>query len=248
MPETQITSYTDPRLSAVYDALNPSGPDDAFYIDLAGKTPKSILDMGCGTGRLACHLAALGHSVTGADPAAAMLEIARRRPGADKVTWLNLAAANLAIRTRFDLIVMTGHVFQVFLTDSHIYAALQSLRLHLAPGGRLAFETRNPALRKWEDWTPDKTWKRVEVAGIGPVQLHHVTQMVLGQLLTYESHFRFGENDVVHTTDRLRFVNRDELAIFLADAGFVEVTWYGDWDRSPIAANSPEIIVVAGLA
>ena len=83
------TSYIDPRLAAVYDALNPPADDMAFYLDLAGETPKNVLDMGCGTGRLACELAARGHRATGADPAAAMLDIARNRPGGEKVTWID---------------------------------------------------------------------------------------------------------------------------------------------------------------
>lgn len=240
-------SYTDPRLSAVYDALNRPGPDSAFYVDLAGEAPKSILDMGCGTGSLACDLAARDHNVTGADPAAAMLDIARTRCGGDKVIWLNVAAADLSIETRFDLIIMTGHVFQVFLTDEDVSKALHTLRGHLAPSGRLAFETRNPTVRKWEEWSPAKTSKRVEVLGLGLVQVHHETRSVVGALVTYETHFSFGGTDIVVTADTLRFMNRDELATFLADAGFVDLAWYGDWDRSALGPTSPEVIVVAGL-
>ncbi len=41
----------EPRLEPVYDHLNPPGKEDGFYADLAGPPPKTILDMGCGTGR-----------------------------------------------------------------------------------------------------------------------------------------------------------------------------------------------------
>ena len=119
-------SYSDPRLAAVYDPLNPSDDDILFYLDLAGETPKTVLDMGCGTGRLACELAARGHQVTGADPAAAMLDIARSRSGGEKVTWIETKAADLSVDTRFDLIIMTGHVFQVFLDDQDVRAALRT--------------------------------------------------------------------------------------------------------------------------
>ena len=44
-------SYTDPRLTAVYDHLNPDSEDRDFYVALAGDEPKTVLDMGCGTGR-----------------------------------------------------------------------------------------------------------------------------------------------------------------------------------------------------
>ncbi len=79
--------------------------------------------------------------MTGADPAVAMLDIARSRYGGDKVKWINIGAADLSLETRFDLIIMTGHAFQVFLTDQDVSAMLRVLRGHLAPGGRLASET-----------------------------------------------------------------------------------------------------------
>src|SRR5882724_10802916 len=78
-------AYTDARLAAVYDALNPPSEDIVFYVELAGDSAKTILDMGCGTGRLACSLARLGHRVTGADPAAGMLGMQARRRREGKV-------------------------------------------------------------------------------------------------------------------------------------------------------------------
>jgi ubiquinone/menaquinone biosynthesis C-methylase UbiE len=81
-------SYTLARLAAVYDTLNPPGKDMLFYLDLAGREALSILEIGCGTGRLACALAERGHRVTGTDPAPAMLDIARHRPGGERVIWI----------------------------------------------------------------------------------------------------------------------------------------------------------------
>lgn len=239
-------SYADPRLAAVYDPLNPPGPDTAFYLALAGERPKSVLDVGCGTGRLACELAARGHRVTGADPAAAMLDIARARPGGAQVAWVEAGAAALSLTARFDLIVMTGHVFQVLLDDSAVRAALANLRRHLALGGRLAFETRNPAVREWETWTPAETREEIAVPGLGTVEVHYDIGPVDGELVTYETHFRFAAGDVAVAPSVLRFMPRERLAGFLAEAGFADVVWYGDWDRSPPSDASPEIIVVAG--
>lgn len=238
-------SYSDPRLAAVYDPLNPPAADTAFYIALAGETPRRVLDVGCGTGLLACELAARGHRVTGADPSAAMLGIARSRPGGQQVTWVEAEAAVLSLAARFDLIVMTGHVFQVFLEDRDVLAALRRLRRHLAPGGRLAFETRNPAVREWESWTPEETREAVAVPGLGTVEVHYDIGPVAGELVTYETHFRFAADDVAVAPSVLRFMDRERLAGLLAQAGFTDLVWYGDWDRSPPSATSPEIIVVA---
>lgn len=238
-------SYTAPRLAAVYDALNPPGADTAFYLDLAGMRPRTVLDMGCGTGWLAAELAARGHDVTGADPAGAMLDLARRRSGGDRVAWVRSDAAALNLGARFDLIVMTGHVFQVFLDDATTLASLRCLRRHLAPGGRLAFETRNPAAREWQDWTEAGTARRVEVSGL-QVAVHYQVTDVAGEIVTYETRFDFAADDRHVTIGRLRFIDRDSLERLLTQAGFVDLTWYGDWDRSPPTATSPEIIVIAG--
>ncbi len=127
-------AYTDPRLAACYDSANPHDPADDFYLALAGAAPKTILDMGCGTGRLAVALAERGHRVTGADPSAGMMRVARNRAGGERVTWVDSDSASLALETRFDLIIMTGHVFQVFLEDDEVRATLRNLRRHLAPG------------------------------------------------------------------------------------------------------------------
>jgi SAM-dependent methyltransferase len=243
--QTPCAAYGDPRLAAVYDPLNPPAEDMAFYLDLAGETPRTILDMGCGTGRLACDLARRGHWVTGADPAVAMLAIARHRPGGDKVNWIETDAAQLSVKTRFDLIIMTGHAFQVLLDDESVRAALGNLRRHLASGGRLAFETRNPLAREWEDWIPEKTRERVNVPGCGPVDVHYDIRSASGTRVTFETHFRFSDDDAVVVPHTLRFMSAGELARFLADAGFTDVAWYGDWDRSPAGPESPEIIVIA---
>jgi SAM-dependent methyltransferase len=238
-------SYADPRLTAVYDPLNPTIAGLAFFRELAGNEPKAILEMGCGTGRLACDLAARGHRVTAADPAAAMLDIARRRPGGDKVKWIEADAAGFADGGRFDLIIMTGHAFQVLLDDREVRASLANFRRHLAAGGQLAFETRNPEVREWDTWIPAQTREVIEVPGIGRVEVHYDIASEEGQLVTFETHFRFAPDDVVVAPHTLRFMSQGELAAFLAEAGFARVDWYGNWDRSALTPKSPEIIAIA---
>ena len=228
----------------LYDALNPPDASTAFYLGLPGPPPARILDMGCGTGQLACEFAGRGHDVTGADPAAAMLALARARPGSDRVRWIQASAGGLATGGRFDLIVMTGHVFQLLLEDSDVRAALRAAARHLAPGGRLAFETRNPAEAEWQDWNPRETRQRVEAAGLA-ADVHYDISAVTGELVTYETWYTFAGANPVVVPDTLRFMDRGQVAAFLAEAGLTQVTWYGDWDGSPCGPASPEIIAVA---
>lgn len=237
--------FTDPRLAAVYDAANPARDDIEFYVRLAGPTPIRILDLGCGTGVLAAELAERGHRVIGLDPAPAMLEIARRRPGGERVRWIEGDARRFALDDRFDLAVMTGHVFQVFLAPEDVAAVMQTVRRHLAPGGQLAFESRNPLVREWDDWNPDATRERLEVGGGQAVEIFYRVTDEHDGLVTFETHHGFADGTSVVSPSTLRFLPRPEIATALTEAGFSSVEWLGDWTGAPFTDASPEIIAVA---
>ncbi len=114
----------------------------------------------CGTGRLALGMAAAGHTVTGMDPARASLEAARVKPGASHVTWIEGTSGALPDRS-FDVVVMTSHVAQFFVSDDEWRLTLADLKRALVPRGRLAFDTRDPLARGWERWNPAESRRRV---------------------------------------------------------------------------------------
>ena len=80
--------YHDPQIAEIYETANPLAEDAHFYLLLAGQKPCSVLDLGCGTGTLCCAFADRGHRVTGVDPAAAMLAVARSKLHARRVEWV----------------------------------------------------------------------------------------------------------------------------------------------------------------
>jgi hypothetical protein len=85
----------------------------------------------------------------------------------------------------------------------------------------------------------------VEAAGL-VADVHYDISVVAGDLVTYETWFRFTDDgDTVVVPDTLRFMEQAQVAAFLAEAGLARVTWYGDWDGSPYGPASPEIIAVA---
>lgn len=237
--------YTDARLAAVYEIFNPPAADTDFFVDLAGRTPCRVLDMGCGTGQQARAFAERGHQVTGADPAAAMLEIARSRPGGELVTWVLSDAAGLDLDDRFDLITMAGHVFQIFREEEDIRVVLTSLRRHLAPGGRLAFDTRNPDPVRWGDWTRTHSLSPAEVPGIGRVEMRFVLRSAADGEATFETHFTFPDGETLARPSTLRFLSREAVLDHLTDAGFADIELFGHWDRRPFGPAEPEILVVA---
>lgn len=84
--------YALPQLAQLYDLSCGWSPDRNFYLSLPANPPQRILDLGCGTGLICRHYAAQGHQVTGVDPAAAMLAVARREPNGQQVNWVKASA------------------------------------------------------------------------------------------------------------------------------------------------------------
>lgn len=213
--------FADPRLAAIYDRLDPPGrPDLAPYFAMAdGLGARRVVDVGCGTGVLACRLAARGLAVVGVDPAAASIAVARRKAHADRVRWIVGTAADLP-PLGADLATMTGNVAQVFVSDREWRATLAACRRVLRPGGRLMFETRDPAREGWREWTRDRTRRTVEVPGLGPVGICTDLLDVRLPLVTFRMTFAFPDGrGTVTSVSTLRFRGRDEIAASLARSG-----------------------------
>jgi SAM-dependent methyltransferase len=237
--------FADPRLAGLYDALNVGRHDIDFYLALADELQaRTVVDVGCGTGLLAVELAGRGHSVTGVDPSSGMLGVARARPGHEPVTWIRGDATALPAAGA-ELAIMTGHVAQVFLDDAAWQRNLRAIRAALAPGGRLAFESRNPAARAWERWNPADSRRRVQHPSLGTVEVWGEVLRATGDTVTFDEHHVLPDGEDLRYPNTIRFPALDLLTASLAAAGFALERGHGDWDGSPIGPTSPEFILVA---
>ena len=97
-------------------------------------SPTSVLDAGCGTGRIARELARRGVDVVGVDLDETMLSTARRK--APSLAWHCADLASIDLGRTFDVILLAGNVM-IFLTPGTEAAVVVNLVRHLAPGGRL---------------------------------------------------------------------------------------------------------------
>lgn len=123
---TTSKQFSDPLLVSAYDALNAFGDDSDFWLrEIERLSPKTIIDLGCGTGLLTCELAKRGYNMIGVEPAGKMLDIARKKPYADKVQWIEGGYEQFE-GLKADMILMTSHVAQFFLDDDKWEAMLKA--------------------------------------------------------------------------------------------------------------------------
>lgn len=245
MPDDLL--YDDADLASFYDLENGWRADFDFCARLAAEA-KSVLDLGCGTGELAAALGE-GRSVVGVDPAGAMLEIARRRPGGERVTWVEGDARSLALGRRFDLVLLTGHAFQVFLTADDQRAVLATIARHLNPRGRFLFDSRNPAFQAWKSWGPKDSRRTLTHPVFGTVEAwNEADHDAATGIATYETHYRVAETGRhLAARSRIRFTPKEELETLISEAGLHVVSWYGDWKGVAWTPASKEIIPLGGL-
>jgi SAM-dependent methyltransferase len=213
--------FDEPQLAELYDELDPDRSDLDVYVSIARDLgARSVLDVGCGTGTLACLLAKEGLDVVGVEPAAAMLAVARRKDGADRVRWVHGVVADLA-PVQADLVTMTANVAQVFLEDGEWDDTLDHIHRSLRPRGHLVFETRRPERQAWLEWNRGDSFASVEIDGIGTVETWH--ELVDGSLplVSFRSTIRFvADGRELVSDSTLRFRSRDEIVESLDRAGF----------------------------
>jgi len=243
--------YNQPELAVLYDEENGWDASADFYRALALRTgAKTLLDLGCGTGTVTRGIVtAIGGSAIGADPASPMLDVARKNTRDERVEWIEADARTLDLGRVFDLIIMTGHAFQAFLTEADQIALFRTAALHLAPGGRFAFDSRNPAVQEWLEWTPTESNRVVDTKAYGEVEIWNDATMNPDRILDVEEHYRvLSSGQRLRSDFRLRFSAPEELWDGMMAAGLAVEHCYGDWDGRPFAPETREIIIVARLA
>ncbi|MCX4594842.1 class I SAM-dependent methyltransferase [Streptomyces sp. NBC_01549] len=214
--------FRHPRLAAIYDPLDPDRTDLDAYVRMTEEfKARRVLDIGCGTGVFALLLADRGIEVIGVDSASASIDVARGKPGSERVRWICGDAAALP-SLRVDLATMTADVAQAIVDPQAWKETLRGAYEALRPGGHLVFETRDPARRAWEEWNRETSYGVTEIPGVGAVESWVQLTEVSWPLVTFRWTYVFGADGQMLTSDStLRFRERLEVEAQLVAQGYV---------------------------
>ena len=105
-----LADYGDP---IIYDQENSSfEPDGPFFLKMAQQVDGPVLDLGCGSGRIAIPLAQKGVDITGLDVVPGLLAQAKRKAENLPIRWVEADGRDFQLGQQFDFIFSAGCVFQ----------------------------------------------------------------------------------------------------------------------------------------
>jgi ubiquinone/menaquinone biosynthesis C-methylase UbiE len=245
-------------IAEFYDAENEHQPvlqqDVPFFLGQLPKRRQSILELAVGTARAAIPLAQAGHHVVGVDYDPAMLEIAGRKRDAvglrdREIRLVEADCLNLNLGERFDWVCVFFNTFLAFTTLEQQDAVLQGALRHMKPRGRFWLDVFQPDLRRLarpqsRDLAPtlfhaprlDRT-----VLKTTDIVQHPERQL---QRITFNYQWVTKAGQIVRRSRKfdLTYLFPRELQMLLERNGLrVEHLW-GDYDASPVGANSPRMI------
>ena len=255
------------RWAEIYDSVYSYVVEDiSFYVDEARNSGGRVLELGCGTGRVALPIAQAGVDIVGLDFSTVMLDEARRKmigsqPLSGSLTLVEgdmrdfSLGGELGEGEPFSLAIIPFRGFLSLLSVGDQVRALVNIKRHLSPGGKLILSI----------FVPDPSMLVQEVDG--PYHFRDVTdpgtgrQFVLWQQNRYDNYSQIvntrtiieelDEDGVVRERKyrdfQLRYIHRWEMHHLLRMCGFEVLDLFGDFSRSDFDDTSTEMIWVAGV-
>jgi len=246
-----------------YDASVPDWPGEIdFYREMVAELKPgggAVLEIACGTGRVAIRLARDGVEVVGLDLSPPMLDVAREKSaGMSNIRWVQGDMRSFELGEAFGLVIIPGHAFQNILTPEDQVACLACIKRHLNPGGTLVVHLDHQNVSWLGDLIRDKggvyeTAEQVshpqtgrQIRTLRAWSYEPSTQTAIVQTV-WEAIDADGE--VADRWDsgpiRLHCVFRFEMAHLLALTGFEVEAVYGDFFHGALTDESQDMVWVA---
>jgi SAM-dependent methyltransferase len=241
----------------LYDLMHADQQSDTRFLEdlAAGLGDRvSILELGCGTGRLLLPLLRGGGRVVGLDRNTTMLDVARRRVATygERAQLVQGDMRRFRLPDRFDLVVVGLNTFMHLLTGREQLDCLESIKTHTRAGGTLLLDLANPhaVLRDTPVGVLQHRLTKMGEAGAATVTLWSSLAVALAPQLTHTTLF-FDETDALGVVRRttaevtLRLTYQFELEMLLARTGFAIKHLYGDYEQAPYDDDTERLLCLA---
>lgn len=238
----------------LYDLVSPRDRMmERFYVEAAGGPGQRVLELACGSGRFTVPLAASGALVVGGDLSETMLARARSAAADRGVSadFLQLDMRDFVLGRHFDAIVIAANSLLHLHSRADFARAFSTIRQHLAPGGRLAFDIFVPSARLLSLPAGQR-----EVLGVfvhprlGEVTVEEtISYDPISQVMRTGWYWSTAEcQDFRHTPLELRQIFPQELPLLLEASGLRLIERFGDFARSALTAESHRQVCVCVAA
>ena len=243
---TNLEDYEDP---VIYDFENKDfEPDGPFYLSLAQKVNGSVLELGCGTGRVTIPLAQKGIDMTGLDIVPGMLAHAQEKARDLPIQWIEADIRDFHIGKQYELIYTAGSVFQHLVERKEQEMMLACVREHLSPDGLFVVDLLFPSRSALED-AEEQDWFTYQGKEGQTVRVTGTDKYDPVRQIKHETAYRHwrdggGREIVKRARFSLRIIYPQEAEALLQYNGYSVIHRYGGWDRSSLTAESQNMIYV----
>ena len=235
---------------AIYDAMAFQLEGELeFCAEEARRYGENILELCCGTGRLAIPLAEKGFKVTGIDITESMLEVAKKKSRDENldVNWILGDIIDFNLGKKFDLIFVALNSMLHLLKNEDIESMFSCVKKHLTKNGRFIIHIFNPDLtilnRKPDERHHHINYKDPETG----------QNIIVEETLRYDKatqvnhvtlHYKYEDGTEKTEPLDIRILYPQEIDMLLKYNGFKIEQKYGDYDRSEFTSDSSKQIIV----
>jgi SAM-dependent methyltransferase len=249
------------KIARFYDLTHASlTADIPFILQLAAQGNGSVLELGCGSGRLLLPLAQAGFQLTGVDSSAVMLvraatQLAQESTAVQQRVTLveaDMTSMTLPSESEFSLIIISYNTF-MHLDEMQARLALQQARRYLGANGRLLIDLPNPVDIAN---TPDDRLLNLENVLTDPQSGELVVHLSSNRLETavqtlhitwiYDVSQPNGgavNRTVMQSAYHYRYPHQCDL--LLQETGFKLAQLWGNYDQSPYDESSERLLILA---
>lgn len=213
-----------------------------FYVKQAKDYGGTVLELACGTGRIAIPIAKEGISVVGLDFSAKMLEQAKRNSKEHnlKIEWIEADMTNFSLNKKFSLIIIPAAAMNWVLENKSIEICLSCVKTHLKKNGRFIFNVFNPDLTVLQR-DPSKKYQMFEYPnphGEGIVVVSENKTYDKATQINYVNSYHMIENKEIVKKLKLRMFFPQELDALLHYNDFIIDYKYGTFNEEPFNSDS----------